>query len=279
MKTNYLLDKKTIFSNRPRRGGGGPWTFLIILIIVFTLGGFFVYQLFSGPATKIVTPMKAGGSALVFSLGNSLPYFRAKESLVRENLELKSKLNIARRQVTGMSIKLDELSTLAQSVGRDYNNHSNITIAKVLAPTGFLTYDLLLIDRGNKTLGKINSIKRGDLALSENNLLLGEVVEVGAFVSKVRLYSSAGRKTAIAIGHENISALAVGRGGGNYLATLPVASNIVHNDLVRVTINNREYILGVVGAIEKSEEAPYQRIYIKPTVNIYELRFIGLGQR
>ena len=56
---------------------------------------------------------------------------------MRENLELKSKLNIARRQVTGMSIKLDELSTLAQSVGRDYNNPLNITIAKVLAPTGF----------------------------------------------------------------------------------------------------------------------------------------------
>ena len=43
MKTNYLLDKKLFLV--PRRGGG-PWTFLIILIIVFTLVGFCLSVIF-----------------------------------------------------------------------------------------------------------------------------------------------------------------------------------------------------------------------------------------
>ena len=279
MKMNYLLDKKTVFSSPPRARRQRRWPFFVVLIAVLVVGGPLLYQLLSSPAARVVGEGRASATATVFSLGHNIKFLAAKEKLLLENEKLRDQLKDSTRQMISLRLELEELRALAAAVGRPGDSRAPLLVAKVLAPLGFFNYDTLLIDGGTRTPSSGRNLAPGDLAVASADVLLGEVVQVGKLTSKIRLYSSAERTTAVLIGQANIVGLATGQGGGNYLVTLPAGSAVVHNDIVRATRGGREYVLGLVGAIEKNEETPFQKIYVKSPINIYELRFVEIYAR
>ncbi len=273
---NYLLDKKTVFSNSPRRRYQDNWFFLVVVILVLLIGGPILYKIFSAPATQLVGHGRNQTAGFVSALAHDFKFFSSKESLVAENYKLKEELKKASALGLSLRAELEEYRALDSAIGHSLAASSSTLVGKVLAPIGLFNYDSLLIDLGRKNSPTLGA---GDLVVATNNIILGEVVEVGALTTKVKLYSTAGRKTSVLIGEENIVGLATGQGGGNYLVTLPAGSMVVHNDIVRASRNGREYILGLVGAVDKNDETPFQKVFIKIPLNIYELRFVQIHDR
>jgi len=267
---NYLLDKKTIFSNeRSRNGRVTTFKILVGLLVVFLFLGGVIYKIL-GPIFLGSLAMPAGQA---HNLQQDLPIvvkiFSSKEAIIAENTALKNELKEFKAIALELKTLQEELKSLRAGV--DLAVEPQIT-AKVLNHSGFLAYDSLLIDVGKSNTSP--QIKKGDLVLGRGNLILGQVNEVFTRSAKVKIFSSAGSKVRILIGEDNISSEATGLGGGNYRATLPVGVDIPIGSSVRSVSGEREYLVGLVEAIEKSEEVPFQQVYIRSAVNIYQLRYV-----
>ena len=275
MKMNYLLDKQSFFSNNHYARKTGHKKFLWLLLLVLLLGGGVLVKIFSAGATLTTIPLTKNANNLSLALSANLPFLSSKVSLVRENNELKKTLQEARLALIQSKSQVEELMILTKEINYQPNALPRVVVAKVLAHSGLLAYDTLIIDKGSRQ----SAIKPGDVVIAGENILLGEVVQVFSTTAKVKLYSSAGRKTAVKIGPTNISGLATGLSGGNFLVNLPINVLVKHNDLVRKTVGDREYILGLVGLVEKTEQVPVQKVYFKPLINIYEIRFVSIIAR
>lgn len=274
MKTNYLLDKKTIFSSSGNKNdkNATKWVLLVILVLLF--GGGFLYNNLSDVIFNISTPVVNTSESLAHNnLSLLVSLFTDKEELVLENAKLKEQLN--QNLVTALEYKSlqEEIINLRQFRLPD---KANVLVAKVLKNSGAFNYDNLVLDIGSSNLAPNVKLALGQKIIISDNVLLGELVEISETVSKAKLYSTPNRKTKVIIGPANIDGIAEGRGGGNYLVTLPVGLEFKLGDVVRTIINDNEYIVGVVEKIEKTPEIPFQKLYIKQPVNLYNLSFVAI---
>lgn len=231
-----------------------------------------------GIIAKTIEPSNQVAVKTVGSVGSVLSwpnsqfnFFSGRQTLVQSNQKLKDDIRSLNAQLLSSKMRIEELEVMVQEFGRA--PMSNVAKGKIILRSGYFSFDTfwLGLDKSATT-----SIRAGNLVISDHNILLGEVVVVYDSVAKAKLYSAPSRKTAVRIGAKNIPTMATGLGGGNYLVTLPTSSEVVHNDLVRTEKNGQEYILGIVGTVEKNAETPFQKVYIKPPVNIYELRYAGI---
>ena len=274
---NYLLDKKTVYSNHRRPLSGLSKALWSLVVIVLLLGGGLLVRFLSGPTLAVIGPVRSGSASVSFSLADNFGFLSNRAKLLAENEALRKELGQAAAALTLLSAKQEELLALEQSLGRGQSEGAErMLVAKVLAHAGYLGYDTFMLDQGRENLGTGLSLDLGDPVLVEGGVLLGEIVQIGNRSSLARLYSSAGRQTRVMIGLDNVPAVATGRGGGNFLVSVPAGVKVVHNDIVRTVVGNREYVLGVVGGVESNEQTPFQQIYIKPPLNIYTLRFVSI---
>jgi cell shape-determining protein MreC len=130
-------------------------------------------------------------------------------------------------------------------------------------------YDILIIDDGSDS-----GVRQGAKALFSTDVLLGYVSEVFGKTSKIKLVSFPGEETSVMIepvsGGTKISALAVGRGGGEMEIKIPSAIEIHSGDLIK-TPGNYPLILGAVEKIETNLSDPFQLILFRLPINLQEL--------
>ncbi|OHA58684.1 MAG: hypothetical protein A2571_02855 [Candidatus Vogelbacteria bacterium RIFOXYD1_FULL_44_32] len=269
---NYLLDKKTVFSNRPRPKTGGPFGYFF-LILILILGGGILLNISSPVGGRVAQAIGLAATTFAWPEAKFQPFTR-RAAIVSENEKLRREIKLLNLELISAQARIEALKTLEQELGQTGEINNSLVAGKIILKTGYFSFDNFFLDQG-KT-GSSTLIKPGQLVITGPNILLGEIIAVYSQTAKAKLYSAAGRKTAVRIGNKNIPALAEGLGGGNYLVNLPSASLVLHNDLVRTEKNGQEYILGVVGTVRKNEETPFQKIYIKPPVNIYELRYAAI---
>mgnify|MGYP001559035202 CR=1 FL=1 len=74
-------------------------------------------------------------------------------------------------------------------------------------------------------------------------------------------------------GKTKVTALATGRGSGNFDARLPRELDVSINDTVTFPELNKQ-VLAVVEAIEVTPNDSFQRILFKSPINIAEIRFV-----
>ncbi len=274
MKTNYLLDKKTIFSSSGNKNDHDTTKWVLVAIFVLLFGGGLIYKSLSGVVFSISTPVVNTSESLAHNnLSLLVSLFKDKEELVLENTKLKEQLN--QNLVIAVEYKSlqEEIMNLRQFRLPD---KENVLVAKVLKNSGAFNYDTLVLDIGSANLSSNIKLSLGQKVIISDNVLLGELVEISETVSKAKLYSTPSRKTKVIIGPKNIDAVAEGRGGGNYLVTLPVGLEFKLGDVVRTIIGDDEYIIGVVEKIEKRPEVPFQKLYIKQPINLYNLSFVAI---
>lgn len=236
-----------------------------IVIVIFYYGGNSLVKWSSGKALS----MSAGLFGLQFSFSEKWGEFKSnlksKESLYRENEELKESIGKLTLLLQNQNLITEENSSFKEIFGR--NEDKNVILGKVLAKPNRSLYDTLIID-----IGLDNEVKEGDLAAASQSVI-GKVVRVSKNSSKIRLFSSAGEEINVNIGEANIPTVAYGLGGGNFEIKLPKDAEIKEGDIVSSFENGVE-ILGLVGAIEKKESDSFQKIFAKSLVNISELGWI-----
>lgn len=274
MKTNYLPDKNSFFGSNyqtPKRGKFKIFIFALLGVLLLVIG----YRITSGILITFLSP------ALGFNQNNNifLPISALKGTTVleAENHQLKTELQLAILKILSLENDRRRLELLEKELGRQPETWPAMLPAFVIKSAQYLPHDIILVDVGRN---KTPAIALGQLAaLPDNQVVLGEVVQIFRETAKIRLYSSPQTNISVIVGPDRIIAKAVGRGGGNFLITLPKGIAIKIGDQIKTVINNREYLLAIVGQITDNKDDPSQTIHAVLPVNIYQLDLIGLYER
>lgn len=204
------------------------------------------------------------GDATKRSVSNFFSGFKAKESLAEENDVLREELSLMRAHVLDRNLLEDRVVELEEILGRTRSD--NRVIARVLAMPGrWSPYDMIVID-----IGEDHGVLVGNRVMYGNSVI-GEVAEVHAQSAKVQLFSSPGDELNVLIGTTTISAVARGRGMGNFEARIPQGNTVLVGENVFTSEN---LIIGTVGAVIEHESMPFIRILFTTPFNITEMRTV-----
>jgi cell shape-determining protein MreC len=250
---------------------------------VYVIGGIITIMLILGLVTPVLTPVKSRLLEVASSFWiasnafedfvQNIPYiFKDKGMLLAENQYLKEErvfVDAYLARITALESENLELQTL---LGRT-NRGKTVVSASILVRPNKSPYDTIIID-----VGKVDNVLPGDLVITSGNILLGEVLEVFKNNSLVSLYSNPDSETDVLLTSDNLSARAIGRGGGNFYIELPRDLSV--STSVPITAAHApEYILGIVGEIKFEPADVLQTILFKTPVNILHVKWVDIIRR
>lgn len=256
---NYLLDRKI-----KRKKFFSIVFFVIILLVLF----YFRLSIWSGLAYgshRLFRPLLILGNNLGQKFSGVGSYFVSKNSLDKENENLKLELNKAKARMSNYNSVLGENINLKEILGRKGEKVSLI-LAAILSKPNQSPYDTLVIDAGTK-----QGIKVGNIVFALGNVPIGRTSDVYPDSSKVVLFSNSGEKTQGVV--SGIFIEIVGRGGGNFEMILPRDFVPAKGDQV-VLPGITPYVLGKVETILSDPRDPFIKALLASPVNIQELKFV-----
>jgi cell shape-determining protein MreC len=269
---SYLLDKKI-----QRKKFSYIISFVIICLLLF----FFRSGIWNGlshASSVIFRPIIVLGNNAGDKLRGLGSYFASKNSLYKENQNLKSKLNEDEALVINYNSVLADNADMKNILVRK-DAKVPMTIASILSKPNQSLYDTLIIDAGTK-----QGLKTGNTVFALGNVPIGRIGDVYGSSAKVILFSSAGEKTQVIIGSKNLPAgrqgvfmEIVGRGGGNFEMIIPRDFTLTKGDQA-VLPGITPYVLGVMETmLSDPRDAFTKALFISP-VNIQELKFVEVEQ-
>jgi len=141
-------------------------------------------------------------------------------------------------------------------------------IASILVRPPQSPYDSLIINAGEDM-----GIQTNDQVYAFSGFPIGEVIEVSAKRSTVKLFSAPGSKIEVLIGTSTTSALAEGKGGGNFFLKLPKVSEIKPGDAVVRSYLSPE-VFSVIESVDASEGEAYTYAYFKLPIHLNSLVYV-----
>lgn len=184
-----------------------------------------------------------------------------------------------RKDLTLTASSTDMISTstnlISSSTNSDLNTFTNSIsplgsriLGAVLVRPPFAPYDELIVDVGSN-----EGVMLGSPVYAPGNILIGTTTDVLGETSKVSLFSSSGQTYPVLIGANSIPATAVGRGGSQYEAEVPQATQVAQGDSVSDgSLTDGSF--GTVTAVLNNPTDPFETVLFSPSVNIYQLRFV-----
>jgi|TARA_Y100000310_G_scaffold159619_1_gene159195 rod shape-determining protein MreC len=194
-------------------------------------------------------------------------YFLSKESLLKENKELKNRLNEAKLDLLLFPVLESENKELKLLLGRVSGDTR--LLATVLVPPHRNKYDTLVID-----IGEDQPVSKGDLVVAHPNVPIGIISSLNGKTALVSLFSDPDRETNSLISGVGPTTL-VGLGGGNFKIELPRSAVVNVGDVVRLP-DLESRVVGVVGEIEANPTDAFKKIIVNSPINIFSLRFVEI---
>lgn len=215
-----------------------------------------------------VAPGVWSAAAVPSNVWNSfLTNFRAKNTLVAENDALHVDILRMQAQVLDRNLLDEKVRKLEEMLGRAQSD--NRVVAYVLVGPKFSPYDTLVVDAGLD-----EGVAVGNTVVYAGSGAIGEVVEVSAASSKVKLYSSPGEEHFVLVGPHYIPVTAFGRGMGNFEAKVSQDSVVATGDNI-VSVKG-DFILGTISLVEEVPAEPIKRIFFRTPFNITEIRSVEI---
>ncbi len=234
----------------------------------------FVTATFVFPMPRVLTqigfviarPVLFIGSGIHQISTTGFALLQSKRALVAENRRLTQELQQLSVKLLDRNLLKEENLALKESLGR--STYETLVYAPVLVKPNKSPYDVLILDGGYE-----DSISVGDYVLSSESVIIGEIVEVGAHLSRARLFSTSRTVTPVVIAPQSIPAEAVGRGNGNFeikiSRDIPVA---IGDEIIAPGLSPR--LFGVVEDIFVSPTDSLQTLIFRSPVTIAELGFV-----
>ncbi len=236
---------------------------IILALIILTPIGNFIEK----GIQRVATPFWIAGdtvSTRTSSLSKS--FVSDKEALVKRNIELEEELRVIGLKLLDRNLIFEENLKLQEELGRDV--YGDRTIAgRVLSSPGTSTYDTLIIDIGTR-----DSVATGDLVFVGGSVMVGSVTEAFSNTSRVQLSSSPGSELDVLVSG-NVEATAKGRGGGNFTIELPRDVDVFVGDTIE-TGGSYMGIIGLVEYIEVDPNDPFQKIFLKSPINVFDISWV-----
>jgi cell shape-determining protein MreC len=242
-----------------------------VLVIVIILN-FFNPNFFAPLLQTIGKPIFEARGGVLGSVNTFFEFLHSKAAMVAENNVLKERLALTD------AIKLERdyyKSYNAELLKRTSktDEKQQFTLARIISKPGVSPYDTIVID-----VGVENSISVHDLVFAEENVILGEVLEVYKNSALVGLYSSPGKETNVLIGPKAIPAIATGKGGGNFEVKFPRNTEILVHDTV-VMASSSINLLGKVESIQSGLTDTFERALFKNVADVTTLNIITVVKK
>ncbi len=217
-------------------------------------------------ARELARPLWLLGEKVRGAASSLFSAVASKRSLAEENRALREALHAAESAVIERDLLAEENRLLKESLGRA--DSTGLVLAAVLARPSVSPYDTLVLDAGEE-----EGILGGSLVLAEGNIAIGTVGVVSKRTSVVSLFSTPGRETNVFLGPENVAAVAVGKGGGNFAVRLPRGVEIAEGDAVVLPgVSTR--VFAVVEKVVADPADPFHTILFKNPLNFEQIRFV-----
>lgn len=238
--------------------------------MAFVVGAFLlgvaVFSTFRGVVVSVFSPIWQGENMVSQGINNFFNIFRDKQSLIRENTELRGKLAEVEVLERGIRVLEETQEEMLALFGREGGRE--FVSAGVLAHPPKVPYDNLVID-----VGRQDGVDVGDKVSSPYGGALGLVMEVLERESKVLLYTSSGLATEAYLDRGDLSLTLTGRGGGVFVADLPREAEVEVGDKIFLPGIYAE-LVAVVEEVLVEPTDPKQILVARGVANINDLRFV-----
>jgi cell shape-determining protein MreC len=133
------------------------------------------------------------------------------------------------------------------------------------SPTG--TEDYIIVD-----IGSSDGIPDNALVLARGDAYIGKISERSGGISKVVLISDPGEKTQVYFPNSDVTSVAEGQGLGGITIKVPSSISLVAGDSIFYPGPYKDFYVGSIEQIEKSDEGAFQIIKTKIPFNVDDLR-------
>lgn len=238
------------------------WPIVLAGSVIFILALVIIFRPHLIPAifTSLASPFWRAETAI--QMGS----LESPQSLLRENEELKRRLEVAEIRLSTIRAIEQENEDLKRSMGRA--STTDLILAAVIRRPPLSPFDEIIIDAGADV-----GIEADRIVYAAGSVPLGRVASVFGKTSKVLLFSSPDQRFEVEIGKDRLVATAIGRGGGQYQAELPRDLAISKGDLV-VAPSLGLMPFGTVSHIITGPEQPFQTVIIVPPQSLYALHWV-----
>jgi len=245
-------------------------SFVVVLVLVSSALFIHVFSplILSRLAHTAARPFWRAEQAAVGRASDIAALFTFKQALIEENKKLKKELVDMRLHTYARRLFFEENKRLKELLGRSAKEET--ILATVLARPNTSLYDTLVID-----VGEEHDIRGGDLVLVSDNIVIGSVNGVFQNTSLVTFFSTPGVEVSVAIGPEQITTVAIGQGGGTFVARLPRDVGIAEGDTIVMPGINPKFF-GIVEEIVADPTEPFQTILFKNPVNVAEIKWVQI---
>lgn len=253
-----------------------PELWLLLLLLLLVSGGPVIEDFLGGAALSLAKPLWRLPEAADSSWSAALSLFLSKPELMQENSDLRSRLDLLEAQLARHQSTLEENQNLRELLGRLPEARQPLRLGRVLWGWRLGLFDLLTLDLGRENSGP--GISAGDPVMAGENIWLGRIVAVHGRTSKVKLLSLAGEETPAMLGSERYPVMLRGRGGGNFIATLPRGLDVRAGQSVTVSGPDSDWLVALVGAVVNEPSRTEQVIYLRSPVDARRLKYVVVGQ-
>ncbi len=255
------------YHSRDNKNKKTKWFFVVVLVVVM----FFYSEVigaFSGLFQSIISPIWVAENNLSATTINPLGFLVSKKQLLLSNEQLRKDVSEAEMMLADRNLLLKENLELKEIMGRV--RVDDFVLASVLSKPNVSEYDTLIVDAGRDL-----NIKEGDKVLVLGDILVGEVAEVDKKTSKIKLHSSSKEEVEVMVGLFNVSATAVGKGGGNFEIKIPRGVDVEVGDPV-ASYGLNAPVFGSVEEIISTPADSFKTLLFKSPVNFFEIKWVQI---
>ena len=252
-----------------KRGRMATFTIVFLLVFFFAIEYFFpkAYSSALYPVASLFWKAEDATVGWFVDMGKMVS---SKYRLVKENKRLSDEVVARNGSILMLDALRKENEDLKNALGR--MSKGNFVLGVILSRPPMSPYDTLVID-----IGESDGVKVGNKVYADGDTLIGDVAEVYPSQSKVSLFSTPGRIVPVMVGTSNVETQATGRGGGNFVAKLPVEVGIKEGDTI-IMPQLRPHTFGVVERIQVDSSDSLQTILFKAPVNIHQFRYVEVDK-
>lgn len=257
---------KTSLRNKPRISGKKAWLAVFAIIVILGATNNSARMAVSRLVLFVSLPFLNVGNLFLEGGDEIFSLFKNKKNITEE-------LDKTRERIRGMETAVMETEILKKEnidlkKFFSQSDKKSYILGSIISRPPRSPYDTMIIDAGSE-----NGAANGMRVLVYSNIFAGYVAETFPNYSKVKLLSFPGEETGVSIisDNRNISASAIGAGGGNMEVRLPDSIKLIQESKI-TTEETFPLVIGMVETIELDDNSSFQKIKFRLPVNFNEIK-------
>ncbi|XOU94888.1 MAG: rod shape-determining protein MreC [Candidatus Kerfeldbacteria bacterium] len=250
---------------------------IIIVIVLISLTRFGVFKFADSTMSYAFSPIQSFFSSSADKISNFFVYFSDIKDLQKENESLNEEISLLtvenlqlQSTIKSSEIVLEELKYITEY------NYNSVTAKIVSRGIGDYLNSIII----NKGLN--DNIQKGFPVIANSGHLIGKIIEVNDYTSKVILLNDNHSKVSALIQNSDLSpGIVAGQYGITLRMILVPQDQLIQNEEIVITSGIEEFIpadliIGKISGVFKKESELFQEADVEPIVDYSNLSIVSV---